>query len=89
MCRFPAPPDNNIWPYVCGTKIQYAGEDQQQFMSVSQKDRRPTNRKTDSLGSSKTIPYVRQLVADFPPRRPGFEPGSGHVGFVVNIVALA
>jgi hypothetical protein len=27
-------------------------------------------------------------VAGFPPRRPGFEPGSGHVGFVVNKVAL-
>jgi hypothetical protein len=30
----------------------------------------------------------RRLVAGFPPRRPGFEPGSGHVGFVVDKVAL-
>jgi hypothetical protein len=29
-----------------------------------------------------------QLVAGFPPRRPGFDPGSGHVGFVVDKVAL-
>jgi hypothetical protein len=29
-----------------------------------------------------------QLVASFPPRRPGFAPGSGQVGFVVNKVAL-
>jgi hypothetical protein len=29
-----------------------------------------------------------RLVAGFPPRRPGFDPGSGHVGFVVNKVAL-
>jgi hypothetical protein len=28
------------------------------------------------------------LVAGFPPRRPGFEPGSGNVGFVVDKVAL-
>jgi hypothetical protein len=28
------------------------------------------------------------LVAGFPPRRPGFEPGPGHVGFVVDKVAL-
>jgi hypothetical protein len=27
------------------------------------------------------------LLLRFPPRRPGFEPGSGHVGFVVNKVA--
>jgi hypothetical protein len=29
-----------------------------------------------------------QLVAGFPQRRPGFEPGSGHVGFMVDKVAL-
>jgi hypothetical protein len=29
-----------------------------------------------------------RLVADFPPRQPGFEPGSGHVGFVVDKVEL-
>jgi hypothetical protein len=28
------------------------------------------------------------LVAGFPPRQPGFEHGSGHVGFVVDKVAL-
>jgi hypothetical protein len=28
------------------------------------------------------------LMDGFPPRRPGFEPGSGHVGFVVDKVAL-
>jgi hypothetical protein len=31
---------------------------------------------------------VRRLVSGFPPRRPGFEPGSGHVGFAVNKMAL-
>jgi hypothetical protein len=31
---------------------------------------------------------VWRSVADFPPRRPGFEPMSGHVGFVVDKVAL-
>jgi hypothetical protein len=34
------------------------------------------------------VPSLRLLVAGFPPRRPGFEPGSGHVGFVVDKVAL-
>jgi hypothetical protein len=30
---------------------------------------------------------LKRLVAGFPPRRPGFKPGSGHVGFVVDKVA--
>jgi hypothetical protein len=34
------------------------------------------------------VPKLRLLVAGFPPRRPGFEPRSGHVGFVVDKVAL-
>jgi hypothetical protein len=34
------------------------------------------------------VPYLRELVAGFPPRRPGFEPWSGHVGFLVHKVAL-
>jgi hypothetical protein len=29
-----------------------------------------------------------RLVASFPPRPPGFKPGSSHVGFVADIVAL-
>jgi hypothetical protein len=29
-----------------------------------------------------------RLVAGFPPRRPGFDPRSGHVGFVVDKAAL-
>jgi hypothetical protein len=29
-----------------------------------------------------------RLVAGFPPWRPGFDPGSGQVGFVVDKVAL-
>jgi hypothetical protein len=32
-------------------------------------------------------PELRRLVADFPPRRPGFNAGSGKVGFVVDKVA--
>jgi hypothetical protein len=37
---------------------------------------------------SKTVPYLRRLVTGFPPRRPGFEPSSGQVGFVVDKVVL-
>jgi hypothetical protein len=32
--------------------------------------------------------WLRRLVAGVPPRRPGFDPGSGHVGFVADKVAL-
>jgi hypothetical protein len=34
-------------------------------------------------------PQLRRLVAGFPPWRPGFEHGYGHVGFVVDKVAMA
>jgi hypothetical protein len=34
------------------------------------------------------VPWLRRLVAGLPPRRPGFDPGSVHVGFVVDKVAL-
>jgi hypothetical protein len=34
------------------------------------------------------VPYLRRLVAGFPLRRPGFDPRSGHVGFVLYKVAL-
>jgi hypothetical protein len=34
------------------------------------------------------VPQFRRLVAGFPPRRPGFETRSGHVGFVVDKVEL-
>jgi hypothetical protein len=34
------------------------------------------------------VPELRRLIAGFPQRRPKFEPRSGHVGFVVDKVAL-
>jgi hypothetical protein len=34
------------------------------------------------------VPWLRRLVAGLPPRRPGFDPRSVHVGFVVDKVAL-
>jgi hypothetical protein len=34
------------------------------------------------------VPWLRRLVAGLPPRRPGFDPGSVHVGIVVDKVAL-
>jgi hypothetical protein len=34
------------------------------------------------------VPQLRRLVAGFPPRWHGFEPGSGHVGFVMDEVVL-
>jgi hypothetical protein len=35
-----------------------------------------------------SLPWLTSLFSDFPPLRPGFEPGSGHVGFVVDKSAL-
>jgi hypothetical protein len=34
------------------------------------------------------VPWLRRLVAGLSPRRPGFDPGSVHVGYVVDKVAL-
>jgi hypothetical protein len=34
------------------------------------------------------LPWLKRLVAGLSPRRPGFAPGSIHVGFVVDKVAL-
>jgi hypothetical protein len=34
------------------------------------------------------VTQLRRLVAGFPPRRPKFDPGSGHAGFVVDEVSL-
>jgi hypothetical protein len=36
----------------------------------------------------KAVPWLRRLVAGFPPRRPVFDPKSGHMGFVVDNAAL-
>jgi hypothetical protein len=37
---------------------------------------------------AKAVPWLRRLVAGLPQWRPGFHPGSVHVGFVVDKVAL-
>jgi hypothetical protein len=34
------------------------------------------------------MPWLRRLVASLSPRSPGLDPGSVHVGFVVDEVAL-
>jgi hypothetical protein len=34
------------------------------------------------------VPWLRRLAAGLPPRRPGFDPVSIYVGFVVDKVAL-
>jgi hypothetical protein len=34
------------------------------------------------------VPWLRQLVAGFSSRSPGFAPGPVHMGFVVDKVAL-
>jgi hypothetical protein len=39
-------------------------------------------------GCGTAVPRLRQLAAGLSPRRPGFDAGSVHVGFVVDKVAL-
>jgi hypothetical protein len=34
------------------------------------------------------VPWLRRLAAGLSPRRPGFDPGSVHVGFIMDKVAL-
>jgi hypothetical protein len=34
------------------------------------------------------VPQLRRLASGFPLRRPGFDPRSGHVGFVVDKMVL-
>jgi hypothetical protein len=36
----------------------------------------------------RAVPWLRRLIAGLPTRKPGFDPGSVHVGFVVDKVAL-
>jgi hypothetical protein len=38
--------------------------------------------------TARAVPWLRRLVAGISPRRPGFDTGSVHVGFVVDKVAL-
>jgi hypothetical protein len=46
-----------------------------------------TSEKTVTL-KHKAVPWLRQLVAGLSLRKPGFDPGSVYVGFVVDKVAL-
>jgi hypothetical protein len=41
-----------------------------------------------SYPAAEAVPWLRWLVTGFPPRRAGFESGSGHVEFVVDKVAM-
>jgi hypothetical protein len=40
------------------------------------------------LSQHLAVPWLRRLVTGLSPRRPGFAPGSVHVGFVVDKIAL-
>jgi hypothetical protein len=40
------------------------------------------------LSTRLVVPWLKQLVTGFSPQKPGFKPGSVHVGFVVEKVAL-
>jgi hypothetical protein len=37
---------------------------------------------------NQAVPWLRRLVVGLQPRRPGFDPGSVHVGFVMDKVTL-
>jgi hypothetical protein len=40
------------------------------------------------MGLYVAVPQLRRSVAGFPQWRPGFEPRSGHVGFMIDKIAL-
>jgi hypothetical protein len=40
------------------------------------------------LSNQKAVTWLRRLVGGLSPRKPGFDPGSVHVGFVVDKMAL-
>jgi hypothetical protein len=42
----------------------------------------------DTYKYTQAMPWLRRFVAGLSPLRPGFDPGSVHVGFVVHKVAL-
>jgi hypothetical protein len=52
--------------------------------------RKQTERKKTVLINPgiRAVPWLRRLAASLPPRRPGCDPGSVHVGFVMDKVAL-
>jgi hypothetical protein len=45
-------------------------------------------KKKQVTNKTRAVPWLRRLVAGLSPRRHGFDPGSVHVGFVVDNVAL-
>jgi hypothetical protein len=60
----------------------------QQQQHTDMKIGRNFKRSSSFKGQVWAVPWLRSLVADLSPRRPGFAPGSIHVGFVVDKVAL-
>jgi hypothetical protein len=47
-----------------------------------------SDQKVSGLRLWRAVPWPRRLVAGLSPRRPSFDPGPVHVGFVVDKVAL-
>jgi hypothetical protein len=45
------------------------------------------NKQAASKWPISAVPWLRRLVAGLSPWKPGFDPGSVHVGFVVDKVA--
>jgi hypothetical protein len=64
------------------------GPKYQLLRNISSYDVIYTSLHGDELTEGKAVPWLRRLVAGLPPRRPGFDPGLIHVGFVVDKVTL-
>jgi hypothetical protein len=60
--------------YVPNLKIELKFNDTSSYLSLE--------------SAVRAAPYLKRLVSGFPPRRPGFAPGSGQAGFVVVKVVL-
>jgi hypothetical protein len=70
------------------TNVHISDSNEEHSISGAIKKELYENKRSTRMLILKDAPYIKRLVAGFPPRRPGFEPGSGQVGFVVDKMAL-
>jgi hypothetical protein len=75
--HLPIKTDHKLWKF--GQDGRYVREDSKLVFH---------SYKPDEFLPWQAAPKLRRLVAGFPPRWPGFAPGSGQVGFVVDRVSL-
>jgi hypothetical protein len=75
-------------PEICGLSASETGQVSVYNHYLSDSDNVRLHFYMFGLVWNRAVPELRRLVTGFPSRRPGFDPRSGHVGFVVDKVAL-